>query len=499
MGAGSDAELASQAERARELERQGRELRERLERSYVTGARLRHARDLLEGSAPARLGAALRAAFGRSPKGSGLRDRASRVLREMRLERERARVDMKGDPRDGDLSRELSRALARSKAGSERRVLHFSKEFSKASETFTYALISGLDARPDLDNFVMFFTRELAEERPYAKTVQLHGYGRVALEAGSPEFREATRQVLDTLRPLLVHCHFGWMGVPFVRVLRALGSALPVVITLHGTDVNMWPHKYPWYAAQLRELAEDPAVHFTTHSETYRTRLSALGLRDERIVVMPNSFAPRFAASARPSFSPGAHLSVLSVARMDVWKGHEYLIAGFASFVERYPRASLTLVGYGPCEEALRAQVEALGLSGCVRFYGRAAHFEVPALLRSHDVYVQPSIRHPRTRQEEGQPIAVLEAIAGGLPVIVTDTGAMPETVRIADHEGSAWLVPPGSSEALAEALYDVATTQVDALRRLRYRQAICEKHSEAAQVARTVALYERVLASAGR
>lgn len=479
------------SDRLAELEREGQALRARLERLYVESARLVHARETLEMNGPARLARALRGAV--SPTRETVRERVRKLMSALRAARGHAQADPHHS--EPDLAEQLRRTLISAKPAPAARVLHFSKEFSKPSETFTYLLIRGLDARTSFDNHVMFFERELSSERPYEKVVHLRGHGRAGLESGSKEFLAATREVLSALRPALVHCHFGWMGVPFVRVLRGLGSELPVVISFHGSDVNLWPRKYAWYKAQLKELARDRRVHGITHTETYRERLVALGLPRERIAVIPNAFAASFAEVERPSFEPRSHLSVLSVARMDVWKGHEHLIAGFSQLLTRYPQASLTLVGYGPCEPALRAQVSALRLDGRVRFYGRTAHHEVAALLRCHDVYVQPSIVHPETHQEEGQPVAVLEAIASGMPVIVTATGGMPETVQVGDPEGSAWLVPPADPHALCEALFAVASTHVDPARRAQYRRIICENHSEARQVAATAALYRRALA----
>jgi glycosyltransferase involved in cell wall biosynthesis len=266
---------------------------------------------------------------------------------------------------------------------------------------------------------------------------------------------------------------------------------------MHGTDVNLWPARHAWYSDALKSLGDKPWLSFTTHTNVYRDKLVRLGVSASRIEVIPNSFDPKFAQGrARHVFSPGDHLRVISVARMDIWKGHEYLIRGFAEFLrESYSNASLTLVGYGPEEPKLRELVAALGIKEQVRFYGRAQHYEVPVLLRNHDVYVQPSIKHPETLQEEGQPIAVLEAIATGIPVIVTDTGGMAETVRVADPQGSAWIIPDKSDAAIAAALYSVVESVPDTAVRKAYVAAIMQKHARHGQLTRTAAVYERALA----
>lgn len=394
---------------------------------------------------------------------------------------------------------ELAAALRRVKKGAQRKVLHFSNGFSVPSETFTYDVITGLESARELDNYVMCFNRQLARERPFAKTIELHGATRDDLEALNTEATDRIDAVLSRLSPDLIHCHFGWVGVPLVLWLARQGSKLPVVITMHGTDVNMWPARHAWYSDALKWIGSLPWVSFTTHTQTYRQKLERLGVPGDKIDVIPNSFDPKFTKHTfhRPPIELGDHLRVISVARMDVWKGHEFLVRGFDQFVrERYSNASLTLVGYGPQESKLRALAGELGIREKVRFYGRAAHHEVPVLLRNHEVYVQPSIRHPETLQEEGQPIAVLEAIATGMPVIVTNTGGMAETVQVGEYEGHAWVVPDQDPGAIAQALDQVIHAVARDEARDAYVRGIIDKHSQQGQLERTRAHYERVWAA---
>ena len=272
------------------------------------------------------------------------------------------------------------------------------------------------------------------------------------------------------------------------------GTGLPVVITMHGTDVNMWPVRYPWYRDALKDVRNHPWVSFTTHTETYRRKLLELGVPASQIEVISNSFDPKF-AGGRPRlvYEPGGHFRVISVARMEIWKGQEYLVRGFADFVRKHhANSSLSLVGYGPQERTLRALVEQLGLQDQVRFYGRVPHHEIPVLLRNHDGYVQPSVKHSETLQEEGQPIALLEAIATGMPVIVTDTGAMAETVRVGPYAGNAFVIPDKDEDAIAEALGAVMRTPRTEHTCREYVRAIFEKHSQEGQIGRTLRVYER-------
>jgi glycosyltransferase involved in cell wall biosynthesis len=399
------------------------------------------------------------------------------------------------------LEADVAQALRHRKPRAERRVLHFSNAFSVPSETFTYDVITGLEESEKLDNYVMCFDRQLVSERPYEKTIELRGSVRDDLEHFEPHAMAKIEYVLSRIDPDLVHCHFGWVGIPLALYLAREKRERPLVITMHGTDVNMWPARHAFYSDALKSMGDKPWLSFTTHTEVYREKLVRLGVKAEQIEVIPNSFDPRFAEGRpRHAFCAGDHLRVISVARMDIWKGHEQLIRGFAKFVrESYSNASLTLVGYGPEEPGLRALVQQLGMQEQVRFYGRAQHYEVPVLLRNHDVYVQPSIKHPETLQEEGQPIAVLEAIATGIPVIVTDTGGMGETVRVGNPEGSAWIIPDKSESAIAAALLRVVESSAPEPVRAAYVAGIMEKHARSGQLEKTARVYARALSAYGK
>lgn len=486
----------------RELGNVHRALRERWEADELRLAQLQQRLDRARGSLSYRLGAALlqtRVSWAglRSLGGAlhelGREARGRRRMAALRPSPGRVPAAAADSPR-ARVAGDIARALSRAKGGTELRVLHFSREFSRPSETFTYDVIRGLDALPNVDNHVMFFARELEQERPYAKTIQLHGCTRVELEAATPNLVELVELVLDGLRPQLIHCHFGWAGLPLVRILRQRSVRLPVVITMHGTDVNTWPERHAWYRDALAEAASDPGVWFTTHTETYRGKLAALRVAPQRVEVIPNSFAPTFEEADRPPWClPGGHLRVICVARMDIWKGHEYLLRGFAQFRQQhYPNASLTLVGEGIRLADMQRLAKELGVARHVRFRGRVAHAEIPLLLQNHDVYVQPSIKHPSTHQEEGQPIAVLEAAASGMPVIVTDTGGLPETVQLGPYAGSAIVVPPCEAAAIASALAELVAAGGASEGRRAYVRTVREKHGQGRQVMHTVKLYRR-------
>lgn len=138
---------------------------------------------------------------------------------------------------------------------------------------------------------------------------------------------------------------------------------------------------------------------------------------------------------------------VLSVARQYRRKDTRTLLEAFVRVRERFPAASLRVVGGGPELPALRDRAAELRLEGAVAFLGEVPQDEsVRREYLAADLFCLPSL-------QEGFGIAFLEAMAAGLPIVATRAAAIPEVVP--DGEAGL-LVPPRDPECLAEALVRV-------------------------------------------
>ena len=132
---------------------------------------------------------------------------------------------------------------------------------------------------------------------------------------------------------------------------------------------------------------------------------------------------------------------IASVARLEAQKDPLGLIEAFARAVERDSRCHLLLAGAGALENAARECANRCGVSGRVHFLGVCG--DVPDLLAAADLFALAS-------RWEGSPLAVMEAMAAGLPVVATAVGEVPELVATGV---SGILVPAGDLEKLADAL----------------------------------------------
>ncbi|MBT2969055.1 MAG: glycosyltransferase [Candidatus Thiodiazotropha sp. (ex Ctena orbiculata)] len=141
-----------------------------------------------------------------------------------------------------------------------------------------------------------------------------------------------------------------------------------------------------------------------------------------------------------------------AVAQLIPRKGHRYLLEAMPRLARAFPRLHLLIFGKGALREKLEQQIEALQLQPFVTLAG--FRDDLPQLLPCLDLLVHPALM-------EGLGVSLLQAASAGLPIVAVDAGGMPEAV---EDGVNGLLVPGGSVEALADALYRLL--EDEALRR---------------------------------
>ena len=220
-----------------------------------------------------------------------------------------------------------------------------------------------------------------------------------------------------------------------------------LIFTEHGRHV-------PDVVSNARRLVNRLALRHLADAVNAVCRFSAEslarvdGFDGRRIEVIENGIEPdrykvpsdRAAWKRRLGFDPARRL-VACVARFHPVKGHETLLRGFAEASAGRGDVDLLLAGDGPLRGELEGLVSGLGLGGRVHFLG--VRRDVPELLKASDLFAMTSLC-------EAASLTILEAMAVGLPVVVTDVGGNPEIVR---DEVDGLLVPSGDVGATANAL----------------------------------------------
>lgn len=237
-----------------------------------------------------------------------------------------------------------------------------------------------------------------------------------------------------------IHAHFvSWPLLAAWTIERLAGISYST--TAHSSDFRI-------SQAFLRQKFAR-AQFIVSISETNRQFL--LPYAGERPVVVIRQGLPLdlFPYKSR-TLSPTGTWRIISVASLLPVKGQRYLIealaeGGMADF-------TLDLVGAGGDEEDLRQLVADLSLEERVCFHGRLNEEEVSALLDEGDIFALTSIAAPDGKIE-GLPVALMEAMASGLPVVASEIGSIPELVKPGQ---TGRLAVPGDKEDIARCLRDV-------------------------------------------
>lgn len=198
--------------------------------------------------------------------------------------------------------------------------------------------------------------------------------------------------------------------------------------------------------------------HFIADAEAVKSVLTGEDhIPPDRITVVPigveeddrKTRDSRRAAMRRELGVQDSTVVVGNVARLVPFKGHRYLLEAIARVAARQTDILFPIVGDGELLENLRAQAEMLGIGHVVRFLGFRDNLH--EIYPAFDIYTHSSLE----LAAEAFPIAVLRALATGLPIVCTAVGGIPLMVE----EGkSGYLVPPEDPEALARALLKVVT-----------------------------------------
>lgn len=230
----------------------------------------------------------------------------------------------------------------------------------------------------------------------------------------------------------LAHAFF---GVPCGLIALWLG--LPTIVSLRGSDVPFYNPRFFWQDRllfkHLHGIIWRKAARVIANSQGLK-KLANRSFPDQPIGVIPNGVDVH-EFSPQKDKRPEPVLQLISTGRLIPRKGYDLLIRA----LEGMEGVALTLIGEGPQAEALQQQAQSIGVT--LHLLGRVIHQDLPQHLQQADIFVLPS-------RNEGMSNAALEAMACGLPLILTETGGARELVR-----GNGVVVPKEDVSALRDAI----------------------------------------------
>jgi glycosyltransferase involved in cell wall biosynthesis len=332
-----------------------------------------------------------------------------------------------------------------------------------------------------------------------------------------PKFRGVLPEQVEFIRILLdtmiwgcdvLHCHItypsGYAGVRLSRLRN-----YPLMVTPHGADIQTIPEI--GHGLRLDPVLNKKITHVirsadrvTAISNNIEKVILDAGARRDKVKLIPNGVdIERFNkpvlhdVRSRLGVEPDARL-IVTIGAFNLRKGQDYLVRAMPAILNAEPRARLVIVGNGT--EALLPEIKQYGLVGKVILTGGIVpssdillgrNSDVPDyladLLRSSDLYVSAGIQN----NAEGLSLAVLEAMASGLPVVASAISGNTDVVK--DGENG-YLVRPASEEALASGITRILSQ--DDIRRFMAGEARrTATNYDWLNVARQyIALYEEVI-----
>jgi glycosyltransferase involved in cell wall biosynthesis len=284
----------------------------------------------------------------------------------------------------------------------------------------------------------------------------------------------------------VLHVH-GYAAADFGRLAaRRLGAAL--VLHEHFADPRL--PRYQALADRALAPLTDRAIAVSGSTRDFLVRQRHVPA--ERVRVIWNGapleeFAPRGPerrrATRRALGIAEEDLVVGTIGRLNLQKGHRYLLEAAARVLAAVPAARLVVAGDGDQEGALRAQAESLGISPRVAFLGHRT--DVPALLESFDVFCISSTY-------EGTPLTLFEAMAAGQAIVSTSVDGCREVI---EDGRTGLLVPPEDPPTLANALVRVLADPGLRASLAAQARAASVRYDVQTCVEQMEALYDEVLA----
>ncbi len=336
----------------------------------------------------------------------------------------------------------------------------------------SYAMPARLDElQPDL-----YFHEVQVQDYP------LFQYQPYELALSSMMVQVVQREKLDLLHVhyAIPHAYAAYMAR---KILEDQGVVIPVVTTLHGTDITL-VGKHPSYKpAVCFSIEHSSAV--TAVSESLRLDTERIfGIR-RRINVIPNFVDldryGRCAAGDRSKVAPDGVPILVHVSNFRRVKRIPDVIDVFARVRTQIP-VRLVLVGDGPERTRAEEDVQQRGLQDDVRWMGKST--DVERILSMSDVFLLPS-------ESESFGLAALEAMASYVPVVATRAGGLPEVV---DHGDSGYLEAVGDTQAMARDVLELLTTPGKREAMGQRARAKAEQFAMAAVGTQYIELYQKLV-----
>ena len=299
------------------------------------------------------------------------------------------------------------------------------------------------------------------------------------------------KAILNEISPDVLH----GQSIVGHTILAAATGFHPLVVTSMGSDILIYTRNSTLARYAIRYvLSKADAV--TAHGENLRSEIVRFGVDPGKVFsiisgVDLSDFSPESKdRRIRDSYDIPDGPIVISTRRMSPVHDVETLVRAVPLVAKAIPNVTFLLVGDGETRRVLQDVATKLGVQDIIRFVGNVPHGELSRYLASSDIYVSTSI-------SDGLSVSTMEAMACGLPLVVTDVGDNHLWIK---NEENGYLIPIKNPEALAERVtYLAQNSNVRARLGVGNRRLAEEKADLETNMNESFEVYERAIARCGR
>ncbi len=350
------------------------------------------------------------------------------------------------------------------------RVLYFSRDYTTHDHRFLAAL-----AKSEHQVYYLRLERheQQYEDRPLPPEIErvpwAGGHAPVSWREG-PKLLSDLKQVLRRLKPDLVQAG------PLQRsaLLVALAGYRPLVSMSWGYDLIFDAQRNALWRWATRYTLQRSAV-MIGDCTTIRQLAVSFGMPDERIITFPwgidlERFTPKGEPITQPENDPPSEtFTLLSTRSWEPIYGTDLIARAFASAAQKHPGLRLVMLGNGSLANKLREIFTNAGVQDRVFYPGQVSQSDLPRYYRMADLYVSAS-------HSDGTSISLLEAMACGKPVLVSDIPGNQEWVQPGVN---GWHFSDGDARALSRGILHAAINRENLSRMGRSARQVAESRAD--------------------
>ncbi len=287
-----------------------------------------------------------------------------------------------------------------------------------------------------------------------------------------PAARKRLRQIAAEVKPDVIHAG----PLHETAFLCALARLKPLVSMSWGSDI-LWQARHNQFTRWMIEYTLRHTTVFTGDCQAVADEAARYGFPTEKMVLFPwgvdlEHFSPQGPAPIREELGWQDQFVILTLRSWEPIYGVDVLVKGFILAARENPALRLLLLGGGSQAAQIRALVVDAGMQDRVHLGGRRGLAELPNFYRAADVYASASY-------SDGSSVSLMEALACGLPALVSDIPSNREWVQ--PHENG-WLFSTGDPHAVKAGILQAYENRANLPNMRRRARLTAEKRADWAQ-----------------